>query len=237
MRFTITIRHWSPAPLCLALMACGGDGLAEPPEPPPEPAALVAVSGDGQVGKAGERLPEALVVRVTDAHGEGVEGVEVSWRVASGAGDVSAITTTGPTGTSRALFRPTTLGTSTVTAEVTGLPGSQVTFSTDVSVVVIRLLYDFTFGPYPHFAGPEDSNDVTVPVGTSVEWAWQGEDVSGVPETVRIVSTSVPAGGEPFDSGPLHPGERFRFVPGVAGSWEYEELLHAVPATGSLTAR
>lgn len=139
-------------------------------------------------------------------------------------------------GIAQKFFRPTTLGTSTVTAEVAGLEGSPLTFTTHASVVVIRFLYDSMWG-YPHFAGPEDSNDVTVPVGTPVEWVWEGEDASGVPETARIASTSVPPGGEPFDSGSLQPGERFRFVPGVAGSWEYDERLHAVPATGSLTAR
>lgn len=237
MRLSIPIPRWSATPLCLALVACGGDGLAEPAEPPPEPAALVAVSGDEQAGKAGERLPEALVVRVIDARGEGVGGVAVSWRVTSGAGDVAAVTTTGPTGTSRAFFRPTALGTSRVTAEVAGLRGSPATFSADVGVVVIRFMYDFMFGPYPHFASPEGSNGVAVPVGTAVEWVWEGEDVPGIPETVRIVSTTVPPGGEPFDSGPLRPGERFRFVPHVAGSWEFEERLHAVKASGSLMAR
>jgi hypothetical protein len=56
---------------------------------------------------------------------------------------------------------------------------------------------------------------ITVPVGTTVEWS-----ILGV-EEARIASTSEPTGGEPFDSGTLAGGERFQFVPGVAGTWEF----------------
>ncbi len=59
----------------------------------PGPAAGVsAASGDGQIGIAGKRLGEPLVVRVTDAYGNGVPGVTVQWDVAAGGGSVDPAT-------------------------------------------------------------------------------------------------------------------------------------------------
>lgn len=46
---------------------------------------LVIVSGDGQEGKVGQPLAEALVVRVTNAQGVGVADVEVEWWSGEGA--------------------------------------------------------------------------------------------------------------------------------------------------------
>lgn len=248
MRFSISITRWSAAALGPALIACGGDGPTEASQAPLPAAAVAIVSGDGQEGKAGEPLPDPFVVRVTDARGDPVAGVAVTWRLASGAGafqggpgELPASTVranTDPDGVSRARFRPSALGTSTVSAEIVGVEGSPVTFSTHASAVVIRVAYDF-FGPYAYlsFSGPEGSNDVTVLAGTAVEWTWEG--IPGRPDAIRVVSTSVPAGGTSFDSGPLRPYERFRFVPGVAGTWEYEEALQdpPVPVTGTLTVR
>lgn len=51
--------------------------------------------------------------------------------------------------------------------------------------------------------------------------------------TAHIRSTSTPAGGASFDSGSLTEGERFLFVPGVAGTWEYVDQVSG--ATGTLT--
>lgn len=248
---------WScVAPLGLALLACGGDGpvQAEPPteppaEPLPSPAAIAFVSGDGQEGKAGESLPEPFVVQVTDAGGDGVEGVEVTWRVTSGAGwlqwlsiaarDESLVTATDPGGVATVVFQPTMVGTSTVAAEVSGLEASPVTFTADATVAVITFVLDPIDGVW--FSGPAGSSDVTVPAGTTVEWVVRG--FGGLSGEVRIASTSEPPGGEPFDSGTLSPssGNRalFEFVPGVAGTWEFEGTWGFVGdhgSTGTLTA-
>lgn len=59
---------------------------------PGEPDTLRLVSGDGQLGTAGDELPLPLVVRVDDAHGNPVGGVEVDW-FATGGGTLSASTT------------------------------------------------------------------------------------------------------------------------------------------------
>ncbi|MEJ7809014.1 MAG: Ig-like domain-containing protein [Gemmatimonadaceae bacterium] len=52
-------------------------------------ASLAAVSGNGQSGVANAQLPSSLVVRVTDAAGNGVSGASVTWSVVSGGGTVS----------------------------------------------------------------------------------------------------------------------------------------------------
>jgi hypothetical protein len=69
--------------LVLALPACGSGDLVLPGGPPSE---LSAVSGDGQNGPPGSRLPDPLVVEVTDAEGRQVVGTSVQFTFA---GDVA----------------------------------------------------------------------------------------------------------------------------------------------------
>ena len=79
------IRTWLPAATIVAAsLTCRGDIS----DPQAEPAALVEVAGDGQVGLINSVLPQALVVRVVDAEGQPVSGVEVEWTVGGG-GSVS----------------------------------------------------------------------------------------------------------------------------------------------------
>lgn len=247
MRFSISMLCGPAVPLGLVLAACGGDGPTNPPEPEARaPAAIAIVSGQDQQGKAGEPLPEPFVVRVTDDRGDGVEGVEVTWRVTTGAGhfgpdlypteESSTVSVdTDPDGTARVFFRPAILGTSTVAADVSGL--SPVRFTTDVAVVVILFgpIFDCTPGDPNHFLGPDGTSDVAVPVGTPVEWVYAPYLVPSTCEA-RVTSSSEPPGGEPIDSGILTPGERFRFVPAVAGTWEYRDGTNE-GADGTLTAR
>lgn len=235
MRTSIAVPRTCAPLLCLALVACGGDGPLDPAEPPaPSTAAAISlVSGDGQEGKAGEALPDPFVVRVTDDRGEGVEGVQVTWSVAAGAGDFLQDVSwrTRRDGIHRVVFRPTTLGTTVVAAEAVGLEGSAVTFSTEASGVLIGFNYD-PFGE-SWFAGPAGTSDVSVPVGTTVEWVVKWSP--GGTGTAHIVSRAEPPGGGSFDSAVLTYAQRFQFVPGVPGTWEYVELGSG--ATGALTAR
>jgi len=77
------------AGLLPAVITCGGDSTG-----PQLPAALNLVSGDGQTGVFGQALPSPLVVKVVDASGAGVQGVPVTWSVASGGGSVSPSSST-----------------------------------------------------------------------------------------------------------------------------------------------
>jgi hypothetical protein len=91
---------------------------------------LSLVSGDNQSAPAGSPLPAPLVVKVTDAFGNPVSGVTITW-AAAGGGTLSASTTqTGDDGqTSVQLTLGTTAGTQTVTASAEGLAGSPLTFN------------------------------------------------------------------------------------------------------------
>ena len=65
-----------------------------------------------------------------------------------------------------------------------------------------------------------------VPAGTTVKFVTEC--------TARFISSAAPPGGEHFD-GILNPGDRFQFVPGVAGTWEFFDQVGG--ATGTLTAQ
>lgn len=79
--------------LLATLAAFSGACVEEPSLPPPRPAALAAFSGDGQPGTVGEVLPNPVVVRVTDADGDPLEGVEVVFTADQGSGAPDPSTT------------------------------------------------------------------------------------------------------------------------------------------------
>jgi TolB protein len=69
--------------------------------------------------------------------------------------------------------------------------------------------------------------ELNVRVGVPVRWV-NANQVE--PFTAQIVSTSVPNGGESFNSGILEKGEDFRFVPNVEGTWEYMDQVTGITA-------
>jgi hypothetical protein len=69
-----------------ALLASCESGTG--PRPLPAPAAVEAVSGNGQSAPAGTLLPDPVVVRVTDEDGELLDGGVVVFRVIAGGGTV-----------------------------------------------------------------------------------------------------------------------------------------------------
>jgi adhesin/invasin len=91
---------------------------------------LGMVSGDDQGGAAGAALSDPLVVSVSDAFGNPVSGVEVTW-TAVGGGSVSAPTTAtddqGRASITRTLGPAA--GAQSTTASAAGLAGSPVTFN------------------------------------------------------------------------------------------------------------
>ena len=104
-----------------------------------------------------------------------------------------------------------------MTAQVPGVEGSA-TFGIEATVLVI----DFWFGFwYAGFSGPCSlSSDVTVPVGTTVEWKAGAQDERVTDPQYTVTSTSRPGDAAGFDSGLLTQRERFRFVPAVSGVWD-----------------
>jgi hypothetical protein len=242
--------------LALLSGACSTDAPLGPEAPPPSsvgvPVALVRVSPGHQVGEVGSSHPTPLLVRVVDANGFGVPGVTVRWEVVTGTGAVCLDTpddcrvgawplATGSDGTSRVWHRPLVLGLGLITAQVDGLIGSPLNFTVEGTGILIRFgpWFDCTGPDDPvGFRGPQGLNLVSVRVGRPVTF----EYVEWVHSScvARIVSTDQPAGGAPFDSGPLSPGMRFQFTPMVPGVWRFADTysggsdsLVVEPAPGS----
>jgi adhesin/invasin len=94
---------------------------------------ISAVSGTGQSATVGAQLANPFVVKVTDAAGNGVAGITVTFAVTAGGGTLSATSVT--TDASGQASTKLTLGTAagsnnnTVTATAAGLSGSPVTFT------------------------------------------------------------------------------------------------------------
>ena len=74
----------------LLLAACSSDSESRLVTPSSTPAALVATiaiaSGNEQEGKAGELLPQPLVIHVTNASGSGIRDAAVSFEVLGNGG-------------------------------------------------------------------------------------------------------------------------------------------------------
>jgi hypothetical protein len=88
---------------------------------------LDLASGDGQTGATNAPLNAYYVVRTTDADGNGVAGVVIDWAVATGGGSLTTTrdTTMLPNGYARARHTlGPAIGTQTVTATASGLPGA-----------------------------------------------------------------------------------------------------------------
>lgn len=110
------------SPITFTATATAGTGPA---------ANLTLISGNGQSGTAGQQLGSPFTVKVTDANGNPVSGVNVSFSVTSGGG---SLTTTLAASNSQGLASSTltlgsTPGTNTVAAASGSLSGSPLAFS------------------------------------------------------------------------------------------------------------
>jgi hypothetical protein len=94
------------------------------------PALLARVAGDNQLAPVGTALPDSLVVRATDAGGNPVQGVRVSWSM-NGGGSVSAeANATGADGRAGVVrVLGPVAGQQTTIASVAGVAGSPITFA------------------------------------------------------------------------------------------------------------
>lgn len=184
-----------------------------------EPTSIVSVSGAGQSARLAQPLSQPLVVEVRAGDGLGVPGVTVSWAVTVGGGTVSATSTTGATGRASADF---TLGPSTgansVTASVSGLMGSPVSFDATATLPVRVTVEMLGIA----FVAPGGGDNITIMLGDTVEW------VNRDAVQHDATSNSQPSGGSSFASPLLSLGQTFRFVPNVRGAWVYFCTVHPV---------
>lgn len=219
----------APGVLILLVYACGGDAEPATPSGPSVPQALTIVSGNGQQGTTAEILAEPFVVRVTGTGGTGVANVRVWWTITSGTGELgvpAGFTHTAHDGMTSMSFRPTRPGPAVVIARVEGgLTGSPATFTVEVlgpPVLTIRFgpMFDCTDNDPSRFQVHEGG----IPVGTLIEWEYMGWIHPSC--SARVRSVKVPPGAAAFESGILAPGQRFGLVLGVAGDYEFEDVIN-----------
>jgi adhesin/invasin len=94
---------------------------------------LAAVSGDGQTAPAGTALPDPLVVEVTDAFGNPIEGVTITWTPDGGSVSEASTATDAEGRTSIIRTLGPTAGVQTTLASSEGLAGSPVVFTHTVT--------------------------------------------------------------------------------------------------------
>lgn len=205
-------------PLAL-LLACGGGDLSLPTDGATE--RLELADGDGQVGRPGERLAEALVVQLVDAEGGGLADRAVTWVVSSGGGQVSpTATTTDADGFARAQWTlGTELGTHTVEAVVSHV--GVVTFTATASEGEV---------PPGSVLEPIEGDGQTAPAGApvpvrpAVRVTLDGEPVAGVAVTFAVTG----GGGSIEGAAQVTNGDGIARV----GAW----VLGTEPGTNRLTA-
>ena len=211
----------STAAAALTLAGCGGGETPTGNGTGVGPAtSITLVSGDAQSGGRTTTLGSPLVVKVSDAQGDGVSGVTVNWEVTSGAGTLSAASTTTDAGgqASVAYDLGHLPGANTVIASSSGLSGSPVTFAAvgvDMGPVTVTVKMRGTA-----FVAPGGGDDITILLGDAIEWV--NRDAGQYTAT----SNSEPAGGVGFDSSFLNQGQAFVFQPAVTGTWVYFCRVH-----------
>jgi hypothetical protein len=216
----------------LLISACGHDAAA--PEVGPR---IAVVSGNNQEARDGSRLGAPLTVRVTRSGSAAASGVEVRWDVARGSGEFHrvpddqrvspAISTTDADGIARIYFFPTVLGQSEVVASAAAVTPAAARF-----FVNDRPRFEIVFGPLfdctpfndPSRFSLNNSSEMIAQVDVPVSVGYFRGLAAEC--TARVKTTSVPDGGEPFDTGVLHPGETFVFTPHVAGTWEFTDVIN-----------
>jgi hypothetical protein len=157
-------------------------GTAASPEPPPnpEPSRIEPAAGSGQQATAGSLVPVPPAVRVTDAAGDPVAGVAVSFVVTDGGGAVeggAATTDADGVATVGSWRLGPTPGGNTLEARAGGLDGSPVVFTAEGTGTPAVGVDHFVFRLQPHDVEPGESFRVEVAM---VDQVGNVVDLSGV---------------------------------------------------------
>ncbi len=124
-----------PLVLATALTGCGGD-LTLPDDS--SPAALRAVSGDGQQGTVGKRLDDPLVVKLTDVSSRPLEGVPVVFQFKSDVPDAEIDPAEAETDSAGRASAEVRLGTSTGSYQVEARVASPASLSATFVVTAVE---------------------------------------------------------------------------------------------------
>ena len=193
------------------------------------------------------RLPFA--VRAVDSDGRPLTGIRVQWTVTAGSGELTAYpggepltgntTATGIDGVAAVLFRSKSLGNGIVSASVAGAKSVEFYTVTDPALrppdVIITggPFFDCTGGADPtrYWTGSGTSRDTILSAVVGDRVGIRYADYLLPVCTARFKSTSVPAGGTPFDSGVIHAGDMFEFKPDAVGNWTFTDAINGGSAT------
>jgi hypothetical protein len=155
-------------------------------QPAGSPAVLSLVSGNAQTGATGQALATPFTVAVTDANGNPVSGVTVTFAVTAGGGSLSAasVSTSSSGLASTTLTLGANAGTNTVTATSGTLAGSPVSFSaTGTAAPTATTLSLVSGNGQTGTAGQALANPFVVEVTNS-----GGSPVSGVTVTFAVTA-------------------------------------------------
>ena len=199
------------------------------------------------------RLRVPFAVRAVDADGRPLPAVRIQWRVIAGSGELTAYpggerltdntTTTGSDGVAAVSFRSRSLGSGIVSASATGAAPVEFHTVTDPALeppaVIITggPLFDCTGGADPtrYWVGTPPAVDTVLSAVAGTRVGLRYADYLSYACTARFKSTSVPAGGTPFDSGVIHAGDMFEFKPDAVGTWTFTDAING--GSGTLIVR
>jgi plastocyanin len=203
---TATVTGLVGSPVSIPLTATAGTAVA-----------IAKTAGDN--GTAPPSSQVNYTVQSRDTHGNAKGGVTIDWAVATGGGSIApAQNTTEANGNATAArMLGSGVGDQTATATAAGLPGTpSVTFKTTAAVVATVEVANNSFTP----------DAITVPVGTSVTWEWQG---TTLPHNVTFSTAGAPANIGNQTSG------SFSRTFNTAGTFNYACTNHPPGMIGSVT--
>jgi plastocyanin len=189
--------------------------------------------GDGQSANIGAQLGAPVQAKASDQFGNGVPGVDVTWRATGGTPSATTVATDGSGVSAVNVTLGGTAGPVTITATA-NLTGSPLTFNaiaqpssipTSAAVRVGNILFASNRN------GTMNPAVDTVAVGGTVTWTWTS--TNGTPHSVE--STGSPA----FTSSQIlsGDGQSYSFTFNTAGTYQYDCALHPVVMTGRVVVR
>jgi plastocyanin len=196
--------------------------------------AVTKASGDEQIAEVGSQLALPVQARVTDQHGNGVQGIAVGWAATGGTVSSPSVTSDAAGLSSVTVTAGGAVGPIVITATAVALSGSPLTFNATAVVT----------GTAPATAAVTVSNNLfrsnrnattnpavdTVAVDGTVTWTWVN---------TGITTHSVASEGSPsFTSSELltTPGQSYSFTFVAPGTYQYTCAVHP-SMTGRVVVR
>jgi plastocyanin len=210
----------------LGVGACGDDN-AQPAESPLVITKAPTKSGDQQIGRPGEALPSALRVVVT-RDGEPVAGVPVRWGTGNGSVSPAQGNTATDGFTTGVWTLGNELGTQTATASVTGATNSPIVFTAtasdeDTGPITVQVLGGGSTGDNRF-----EPADITVTVGSTVNWEWAD---GAVQHNIVPDDGVTPAPSGPPTDGPF----TYHYTFNTIGTFRYHCQVHGAAGGGGMS--